>query len=173
MTREAPWVRVELAVLLIGLSLVLPRLAGVGPQAFVADHPQEGDLAAVGYAQHRLWSDFLLARPRGSEHTEPTLDEYRMFLWDRGLRDRGDRASLVVLPKLDAERLSGEVEVRLTHAGSPLVLDVFVADAHGRSRCAGALEIREAGRAITCSSEFQTPRKLLAFWPVRPGPLLP
>lgn len=178
MTRlHAPLVRTELALVLLVLSLLAPRLAGLGPKAFTAAFPTESARAAVGYAQHRLWSDFVLARREtvsGRSLPDPTLSEYRHFLAGLGLKRRGDAASLLVWPPLDREKLSEKIEVQLSEARPPLALKVFVADPDGKPQYVGRLEIRvDAFDVVTCWAEAEREPNLLTFWPVRPGPLLP
>jgi hypothetical protein len=175
--REAPLVRTELALILVGLSLLAPRLTGLGSRTLTAVVPPESARAAVGYAEHRLWTDFLNGRNEllpGRSLPNPTLSEYRQFLAGMGLKRRGDVTSLLVLPGLGEERISDQIEVRLSAISPPLLLKLFVRDSGGQPLCAGQLVIRvDADEGVSCRAEAESAHQLLSFWPVRPGPLLP
>jgi hypothetical protein len=171
----APLVRTELALIIIGLSLVAPRLAGWGPQAVAVETTPESSQAAVGYAQHRLWYDFLADREDLVEHKlpHPTLAEYRAFLRGLGLERRGDECQLIVLSNLDPSRLTERITVRVADARSPLRLDVLVEDG-GAIRRAGRLEIRvNANDHVNCFVQTRASRRIWSSWPIRPQPLLP
>ena len=171
----APLLRTELVVVMIGLSLVAPRLAGWGPQAVAVETSPESSQAAVGYAQHRLWYDFLEGRHDllSQQLPEPTLTEYRAYLSGLGLNRRGDRCQLLVLSDLNPARMTERITVRIANSHPPLRLDVLV-DGGGVSRRAGRLEIRvNAQDQVSCFIKAMESRRIWSFWPIRPQPLLP
>jgi hypothetical protein len=171
----APLLRTELALVIIGLSLVAPRLVGWGPQAVAVEVPPESSQAAVGYAQHRLWFDFLESREAlvGRKLPEPTLSEYRAYISRLGLRRRGDRCQLFVLSDLDRARMTDRITVRIADSHPPLKLDVLAYD-EGKDHRVGRLEIRvNVDDQVSCFVEAAEVRRIWSFWPIRPQPLLP
>jgi hypothetical protein len=170
------WVRSEVALALVALALLAPRLTAFGSGALCEREPDERTKAAVGYAQHRLWSDFLCDREEtiGRALPPPTLTEYRRFLAGLGLVRRGDAAELLVLPLVDESRLGREIEVRLSQAHPPLELRLYVPGESGRPQPVGKLEIRvDADDIVTCVAAPQAEPAMFSYWPVRPTPLLP
>jgi len=174
---RSPLVSTEVVLLLVSLALVAPRLANVGSRALCAVNSDERALASLGYAQHRLWSDFLEERSRtglNAARPEPTLEDYRRFLAGLGLASKGDVISLLVVPVLEESRLSRQIEVRLSQAPSPVVLHLYARDPRGKMHSVGRLEIREpSGAPLTCLAAPEADSRLLAYWPLRPVPLLP
>jgi hypothetical protein len=175
--KPPPLVRTELALVLVALSLVAPRLIGKGSTSRLPQVPSELSSATVSYAEERLWSDFLKARSELVKSwvlPEPTLPEYRHFLAGLGLRKRGDVATLFVLPAGESQLESEAIEVQLAEAHPPLVLRLIVKDEANRERLAGHLQIRaDAKDVVTCWAEVASENRLLSFWPLRPGPVLP
>jgi hypothetical protein len=174
---RSPLVSTRVVLLLVSLALLAPRLAHVGSRALCAVNSDERAMADLGYAQHRLWSDFLEERsPAGlnAARPEPTLAEYRQFLAGLGLRSRGDVISLLVVPVLEEDRLSRQIEVRLSQTPSPVVIHLYARDSLGRTHSVGHLEIREPfGATLACLAAPDAESRLLAYWPLRPVPLLP
>ncbi len=175
--KQTSWVRRDVVLVLIALALGLPRLSAAWSGAVQAEVPSEKSQAAVGYAKHRLWSEFLRQRSVGLETAAlpaPTLAEYRQFLAGLGLKRRGDAASLVVLPVVSESRLGRLIEVRLSQAHPPLVLKLYVPGGTITPLPVGTLEIRvDPEGVVSCLAATESEPKLFSYWPVRPLPLLP
>ena len=172
-----PLVRTEITMVIIASALVAPRLAHWGREAATIEVAPEASQAAVGYAQHRLWWDFLAQRSDYLDDHElppPSLSEYRHFLAGLGLKRTGDRSYLLVPSGLRQARIAAKIDVEFRRSKPPLRVDIFVEEPGGSKRRAGQLEFRvDADFHIQCVPSAVSAVRLWSLWPLRPMPVLP
>lgn len=178
MNSSKSMVAVEVAILIVVLAIVVPRvIAHSRSEAITQDQIDHGS-AALDFARQRMWGDFLDARSETfPDHNlpAPSLEEYMFFLNANGLYKKGDRVVVPILPAIRLHKSMDRLRVELEHTTLPVRLGISLQNLEHKYDRVGQLEIllESDGSWGMTMLRTEPPRNLLSYLPVMPMPILP
>jgi len=178
MNSSKSMVAVEVAILIVVLAIVVPRVIAQSRASATTQDQIDHGSAALDFARQRMWGDFMDSRAATFPDYKlpaPSLEEYMFFLNANGLYKKGDRVIIPVLPAIRIRNPLDRLRVELEHTTLPVRLGISLQNLEHKYEHVGQLEIfvETGGSWGMTMLRAEPPRDLFSYLPVMPMPILP